>query len=547
MADNEQRLNQVASIVEKVSSQDGYFFVSENQDGVYLTVFPPQGTGRPVSEAIVLENLTSRQVKGYDPDLLEAVVAEATALPIKIAGITAVSGQAPESYIEISLSQDKMEAEIEIEVAGVGDVPRMDAVLAKIQAANIRFGIEQEALEEALASPGKRVVFARGIRPQNGQDACFRYHVELEKKAQPKELEDGRVDFKELGNLTQVSEGQLLVEKVPATAGKPGIDLWGRRMEGRHGKDIMMPAGKNVRLVDCSKVFAAIAGQVTVENEKICVVPVIEVDGDVDLSTGNIDFVGNIIVKGSVQSGFSVRAGGDVEIGGTISGGNVEAMNITVKQGIIGGKDSIVQAKEDVLSKFIQNAKVVAGRDIKVQNVIINSHINAGRYLWATGDKGAILGGSICAGEEIFATNIGTDLSGNTELCVGVNPALREEHQKVKLEIKKAEEDLTKMERTTRFLRTASREQLSPEKQQSLLKLTQAEFHLRGQLDKLEKRAVQIEEAFENMKFGRIKVKERMTAGTRITIGSARKPMRTDVKFVKLFLDAGEVQMTSLH
>jgi uncharacterized protein (DUF342 family) len=546
MANNDQRLNQVEAILEKVSSQDGYFFVSENEDGVYLTVFPPQGTGMPVSEAVVRENLASRQVKGYDPDLLEAVVAEATSLPIKIAGIRAIS-EAHEPEIAITLSQDKMEAEIEIEVASAGNIPHMDAVMAKIQQANIKFGIDQDALQEALASPGRRVVFASGIRPQNGHDACFRYHIEVEKKAQPKELEDGRVDFKELGILTQVSEGQLIVEKIPATAGKPGIDLWGRRMEGKHGKDIMMPAGKNVRLVDCSKVFAAIDGQVTVENEKICVVPVIEVDGDVDLSTGNIDFVGNIIVKGSVQSGFSVKAGGDVEIGGTISGGTVEARNITVKQGIIGGKDSMVQAEEDVFSKFIQNARVIAGRDIKVQNVIINSDINTGRYLWATGDKGAIMGGRICAGEEIYATNIGTDLSGNTALCVGVNPALREEYHNVKLEIKRMEEDLAKMERTTRFLRSVSRDQLSAEKQQSLLKLTQAEFHLRGQLDKLGKRMGEIEEAFENMKYGRIKVKERMAAGTRVTIGAARKPMRTDVKFVKLFVDQGEVQITSLH
>jgi uncharacterized protein (DUF342 family) len=348
MANNEHRLDQVAVILDKVSSQNGYFFVSDNQDGVYLTVFPPQGTGAPVSEAAVLENLASRQLKGFDPDLLEAVVAEATGLPIKIGNLQ-VADKPDEPTIEITLSEDKMEAEIEIECTA-GAIPSMDAVMAKIQQANIRFGVIQEALEEALACPGKQVVFAKGIRPVHGRDAYFRYHVEIKKKAQPKEMEDGRVDFKELGNLVQVSEGELIVEKMPATAGTAGIDLWGRRIEGKHGKDILVPAGKNVRLVDCSKAYAAIDGQVTVENDKICVVPVIEVDGDVDLSTGNIDFVGNVIVKGSVQSGFCVKAGGDVEIGGTISGGSVEANTITIKQGIIGGKDSIVHAQEDIFA-----------------------------------------------------------------------------------------------------------------------------------------------------------------------------------------------------
>lgn len=546
MANREERLNQIEAILDKVSSQDGYFFVSENEDGVYLTVFPPQGTGMPVSAGVVLENLAARHIQGFDRALIDAIVAKANELPIKIAGPGAKAG-ADEPYIEITLSPDKMEAEIEIEVGGAGNMPHIDAVMAKIQQANIKFGVDQAALEEALACPGKRVVFARGIRAEHGRDAYFHYNIEIKKKSQPKELEDGRVDFKELGNLAQVSEGELIVEKIPATAGKPGVDLWGRRIEGKHGKDIMVPTGKNVRLVDCSKAYAVIDGQVTIENDKICVVPVIEVDGDVDLSTGNIDFVGNIIVKGSVQSGFSIKAGGDVEIGGTISGGSVEAKSVTVKQGIIGGKDSMVEAEEDVVSKFIQNAKVAAGRDIKVQNVIVNSEINAGRFVWATGEKGAILGGSICAGEEIYATNVGSELSGNTELRVGINPALREEYQEIKTAMKNTQDDLSKVEKTTKFLRSIDREKLPADKQKSLLQLMQTEFRLRGQLDNLGKRALEIEAAFENMRYGRIKVKERLAAGTRVTIGAARKPMRTEVKFVKLFVDEGEVQIGSLH
>jgi uncharacterized protein (DUF342 family) len=157
------------------------------------------------------------------------------------------------------------------------------------------------------------------------------------------------------------------------------------------------------------------------------------------------------------------------------------------------------------------------------------------------------LGGVICAGEEIYATNIGSDLSGNTELRVGINPALREEYQDVHVAEKKAREDLAKVEKTTRFLRSLGREQLSAEKQNNLLQLTQTEFRLRGQLENLHKRAAEIEEAFENMRFGRIKVKDRLAAGTRVMIGAARKPMRTEVKFVKLFVDQGDVQITSLY
>ena len=93
-----------------------------------------------------------------------------------------------------------------------------------------------------------------------------------------------------------------------------------------------------------------------VDERKISVIPVIEVNGDVDLSTGNIEFVGNVIVRGSVQTGFFVKAGGDVEITGTVSGGIVEGKDVVIRMGIIGMQNGYVSAVQDLQAKFIQNA-----------------------------------------------------------------------------------------------------------------------------------------------------------------------------------------------
>ena len=48
--------------------------------------------------------------------------------------------------------------------------------------------------------------------------------------------------------------------------------------------------------------------------------PVYVVPGDVDFSTGNIDFIGSVKVMGSVRNGFSVKAEGNVEIMGRLEG-----------------------------------------------------------------------------------------------------------------------------------------------------------------------------------------------------------------------------------
>jgi uncharacterized protein (DUF342 family) len=113
------------------------------------------------------------------------------------------------------------------------------------------------------------------------------------------------------------------------------VDVLGQPIFPKPGKDMPMPLGKNV-YADGNRIRAAIAGQLQLVNNKLHVSPVIEIKGDVDLSTGNVEFVGNVVVRGSVQSGFTVKADGNVEIFGSVSGGTVEGANIVIRMGIQG-------------------------------------------------------------------------------------------------------------------------------------------------------------------------------------------------------------------
>ena len=51
---------------------------------------------------------------------------------------------------------------------------------------------------------------------------------------------------------------------------------------------------------------------------RIGISPISSIDGDVDYSTDNIDFNGDVIIRDSVQSLFSVKATGTVNIGGDV-------------------------------------------------------------------------------------------------------------------------------------------------------------------------------------------------------------------------------------
>ena len=185
-----------------------------------------------------------------------------------------------------------------------------------------------------------------------------------------------------------------------------------------------------------------------------------------------------------------------------------------------------------------------AGRDILVRDGIINSQVSAGRNVRVEGGNGSVVGGMVSAGEEIYARSVGTSLSTGTELRVGVNPALREEYQHLRQEVKKAETNLDNIRKNLRQLQSMDRSHLSMEKKELLLKLTQGQFHLMGQTEALHRRINEIDMAFESMRFGRIKVHDRIAAGTKLIIGSLIKPLRDDFKYVKFYVDDGEIRMT---
>ena len=526
---------------EKIDKFDG-FSVAVNDDGVFITIHAREDGASSISEIAIIEQLKKRDVTDYNRNLIIATIKEANGQPVKVAE-KPIPVPPAEPEIQVSLTRDRMEASLQIVLPPKCRKLEMDDVFEKIKTSGIVFGLDHEAIKKAYESPGINVVCARGQKPIHGTNAQIKYHVTIAGKSRPQEMEDGSVDFKNLNLFTTVQEGDLLAEKIPSTQGTPGMDVLGIAVIAKPGKDMMLPVGKNVKIVDTNTIVADIAGQFLIVNNKINVMPVIEIKEDVDVSTGNIEFIGNVTIRGSVQPGFSVKAEGNVEVFGSVSGGIVEGKNVVIKMGIQGMHRGYVKAKENVVAKFIENATVHAGLDILVSDVVLHSRITAGKKIQIEGRRGLIAGGTIMAGEEIRAKVVGTQMSTSTELEVGVNPALREEYQHIRREIKKVELNLEQAQKALNILRSLDQHTIPPEKREMLLKLTKAQFHLVGQAETIRTRMATIEGEFEEMRAGRIKVSDIMYPGVKVVVGTLVKPIRDTLKFVSLYAEDGEIKV----
>ena len=75
------------------------------------------------------------------------------------------------------------------------------------------------------------------------------------------------------------------------------------------------------------------------------------VNGDVDYSTGNIQFNGNVVINGTVPDGFEVKAEGDIVVMKIAESARLEAgRDIIIKGGVQGKGKGLVSAGRDIRS-----------------------------------------------------------------------------------------------------------------------------------------------------------------------------------------------------
>jgi len=414
--------------------------------------------------------------------------------------------------------------------SGGGRSVTEEEVRAQLHVAGVSNGLNWEAVRRAVErgqQPGsaepEAVRVALGKAPVRGRDASIELAPVLRAAGgAPKVREDGSVDYFDLGLARSVKAGDWLARKTPATAGAPGLSVKGEPVPAADGKDPPLPAGRGTVLgEDRLTLVAAIDGYPTLVDGRVVVSPVFRVAGDVDPATGNIDFIGTVVVQGNVCAGFSVRAGADVEVHGGVEGDTVEAAgSVTIRYGVQGAGRGRVQAGGNVKARFIENGDVRAGGDIRVQDGILHSQVLAGSRVLVDGRRGVIIGGQVRAREEVAARVLGSTLAVQTEIAVGCRPELREELETLRRTLAETEENLR---RTTLAVGTLQDQEhqgeLPPAKKELLLKGLRGQYQLQSQREKLAERLEAIMAELREVTRGRVKAGEFAFPGVRVTIG----------------------------
>ncbi|MGA2762825.1 MAG: FapA family protein [Spirochaetia bacterium] len=544
------RAEEAAREPERPADVPGEVFVRIGSDGVFLKVTRPQGRGPRASDVMAFEKLSLRGVSNYDTALVSRVVKHADAEYIRVADIR--YDPSHDATVTVDITDGEMKAIIIVTEPGPGGADVSADFLASFLASNgVVFGVREDVLREFEASPryGRPVLAAEGTKAHDGADAHVVYNFKGQREAVTLKERDGRVDFKDISRVENVVAGQLLARKVPAEPGQPGQTVTGKLIPAEKGKDCELSVGKNVKVSeDGLSALAEINGQVLLLGGKINVEPIYTISGDVDLRTGNVLFLGTVVVRGNVEDGFSVKAAGNIEVFGSVGKCGLDAEgDIVVHQGIAAKTEGKVRCGKSLYSKFIEHAHVDAGENVIVTDGIVHSYVDANKMILCQGKRAQIVGGRLRASEEINSKILGSVAGTETLLEVGYDPRSKERLVQLEAARRGVEKSMEEVELNIKTLETLQRAQktLPPEKAQYLTEQSEKRAQLLGQLDETNKEIATINSYLSSLNtIGKISASERVFPGVKLAIKSGALAVRTEFKHVTFFLQGGEVKVT---
>lgn len=521
-----------------IESHDGLFYVRRFGYAINLKVVLPIGEGHPVDKKDVIDQVKRDDTDSFDEKLIEKLIKNGTDGKYKEIG-SFKHNPAGDATISVDISKDEMHGMITVDAPAMGgaDISHDDIINA-FRTQQVYDGIDEKKVDDFVDNPvySTPVEVASAILPVDGKDSYLSYKFETDPdKLKAKESDKGNINFKELNQIQNVVKGQVLATRILATRGVAGKTLRGTYLEAKNGKDIPITLGQNAEMDgDQVSVIASIDGQVLLVAGRITVEPVLNLDA-VNIKSGNVNFLGTVIIRGNIEDGFSVKASGDIDVGGTVGKSQVESDgNIIIHQGIFGKGEGSIKCGKSLWMKFAQDMKIDVEENLIATDSLLNCEVVAMKNIVVYGKKAQITGGHLSATEEICAKTIGSaGGSTHTILSVGVDPRAKAEldnqrarQSELLKELESVELDISTLENQKKMRRT-----LPKDKQDNLNKLNDRKVEIEDETKAINTKIAELNDHLNDLKaVGKVKVEGTAYAGTKIFVRDVLDDLKAEVK-----------------
>ncbi len=280
--------------------------------------------------------------------------------------------------------------------------------------------------------------------------------IELFARVQEREVkvdESGVADYRSSNYVRQVYKDTVICDIILPEEGTPGLSVDGKVIQPKAVRHAKVPKGRNTTITeDGLHMVATMDGNLEYKGDAFHVRPVMEIPGDVDYETGNINFTGDVHVKGDVRENFSVIATGSVTVDGLVEAATVEAGgDLLITKGVVGDNRALLKCQGTFRAKYLESCVIYAGKGV-YSDCIMNSQVYSDEAIDVTSGRGSVVGGALVAAAGIRAKMIGAESGRRTDLTMGVLPVVQAELQDLKGELESIRTESVELERQLAYL-----------------------------------------------------------------------------------------------
>ncbi|HHU20767.1 MAG TPA: DUF342 domain-containing protein [Bacilli bacterium] len=450
-------------------------------------------------------------------------------------------------HFVLFVSEDQMAATVQlIEKYNPADISE-ELISDWLKANKITYGINHDAIKSIVSQCDESIFpisIAKGTEAVDGIDGKITFVSEQNDLIN---IDDKR-DFRDIKRIPSLDENEKIAILIDPIDGEPGMTVFGKKLPYRKAKSVKMSAGKNVvyRTEDQS-FYSEIKGKLSVTGNKIHVHNTYEINEDLSMKSGNINFVGSVVIRGNVPTGYRVEAEGDIHIYGLVEASYIKAGgNVTITEGVSGLKKAEIYADGDIKIGYINQAKVEAGQNVIAQNSIMHSECVAKQHIYC--HSGSIIGGSCSAGVTIEANEVGNKMHTKTEITIGVDKSQFDLESQFTAARKTLISEIEKLRKLGEGLENkakvggglSSKERIFLLKQKNTLQVT------KNKLAKIEEKIDSLKVNLGDEEKARLIVKKVLYPNVDLQFGKYRRTTDSTHKFTQVYIEDGEIQINSL-
>ena len=440
----------------------------------------------------------------------------------------------------VRIVENGRRAVLEIPSNSAGELVTEDALLGLVRERGVAIDASVDGRVRALAArhlaraPGDMAdvegVIAEWTAPEHGSHA----RIEWNEPFRLAESEDSGgdaaapTDHYNRVKRIKVAAGDVLGRLIPPGEGADGRDVCGRAIPANRGRKLALQPDGTVQIEADGSIRALKDGILSLARLRIAVVDSMDVEGAVDFSTGNIDFVGSVKVKDGIRDNFTLKATGDVSIGGLVEAADlVVGGDCTCERGVAARGSGHLLVDGSLESAYLNG---VVGRirgSLAIAREIVGCELLVGGDVDVS--RGSIVGGTLIVGGALKAGTIGTEAGAKTVVRIGGMPIELAKAARINELAQELSKRIAPLEERQYEITSKGGKATAAEKE-SLTELAFEIAEVRRRLQLLELKRRELLVAAGSARVVKVDVAKAIHAGTTILVGNREARITTTLK-----------------